>query len=485
MTPPDQPERDRIAAALDETLFVEAGAGSGKTRELVGRIVNLVTTGTAGIGAVAAITFTEKAAGELRDRVRRDLEAEHEQARHRRDLVVAERCASALDDLDGAAIGTLHSFARRLLVEHPIEAGLPPRIGVVDEVASAVAFDDRWDAFVDRLLANGEVERSLLLATAAGVRLNALRVIALEFNTNWDLAEAYAPAEPIEPPDWTPRLDALLREVLEACDERHDADDDDTLHLRLRRLHEWARRVSAASDELTKLSLLSPDSRPNGRGRGAKARWPDGYDLEALRTLVDGVCGRCDDLRGEVALAAVTRLAVELRRFTLEAAAERRRTGELEFHDLLVLARQLLRGPHAPTVRAALHHRYRHLLVDEFQDTDPIQVELATLIAGSAPEAGDRPWDEVDLRPGHLFFVGDPKQSIYRFRRADISLFLRAAERFGDDGGRVSLTTNFRAARSVVAAVNLVFRQLIQPQWHGGAPSQPSYEPLVAVRHDA
>ncbi|HZA76159.1 MAG TPA: UvrD-helicase domain-containing protein [Acidimicrobiales bacterium] len=482
---PDQAARDRIAAALDETLFVEAGAGSGKTRELVGRIVRLVTTGTAGIDAVAAITFTEKAAAELRDRVRRELDAELERAQRAGDSPVADRCTRALDDLDGAAIGTLHSFAQRLLVEHPIEAGLPPRIEVLDEVASTVAFDDRWAGFVEDLLANDEVERSLLLATSAGVRLNALRVIALAFNDNWDLAEAQAPSEPVEPPEWLPQLDSLLGELDGACDERHQADGDDTLHQRLCQLDEWADRVRAAGDEYTKLSLLSPENRPNGRGRGAKARWPDEYDLDGLRALIDRVCSGCEELRTEVGLAAVTRLAVELRRFTLDAAAERRRAGQLEFHDLLVLARQMLRGRHGGVVRAALQRRYRHLLIDEFQDTDPIQIELAVLIAGLDPSGGDQPWDEIEVRPGHLFFVGDPKQSIYRFRRADISLFLRVAERFGRDGHQLALTTNYRSTRSVIAAVNLVFGRLIQPQWHGSVRSQPSYEPLVAVRDDA
>jgi ATP-dependent helicase/nuclease subunit A len=482
---PDGEARGRIAEALGDTLFVEAGAGAGKTRELVGRIVNLVTTGTTGIDAVAAITFTEKAASELRDRVRRQLEGALERARGALDSTVAERCARALDDLDGAAIGTLHSFAQRLLTEHPIEAGLPPRIEVLDEVASTVAFDDRWAGFLDQLLANDAIERPLLLATAAGVRLNALRVVAIAFNDNWDLAEAQAPSEPVEPPEWTPRLDALMDELAGACDERYHAHDDDTLHERLCQLEDWADRVRAASDEYTKLGLLGSDNRPNGRGRGAKARWPDDYDLRGLRERIERVRTGCDELRTEVALSAVMRLAVDLRRFTLDAAAERRNAGQLEFHDLLVLARQMLRGPHAAVVRPALHRRYRHLLIDEFQDTDPIQIELAVLIAGLDPDAHDAPWERVEVRPGHLFFVGDPKQSIYRFRRADISLFLRAAERFGGDGGALRLSTNYRSTRSIIAVVNHVFGQLIQPQGHGGVRSQPAYEALVAVRDDA
>src|SRR5580704_11069781 len=142
--PPDQGARDRITEDLDATLFVEAGAGSGKTSALVNRVLALVTSGRAELRTVAAITFTEKAGAELRDRIRRQLESEAE-ADPGGD--VGGRCRLALDQLDGAPIGTLHSFAQRLLSEHPVEAGLPPRVEVLDEVSSSVAFDARWSAF--------------------------------------------------------------------------------------------------------------------------------------------------------------------------------------------------------------------------------------------------------------------------------------------------------------------------------------------------
>ncbi|HET6954884.1 MAG TPA: UvrD-helicase domain-containing protein, partial [Acidimicrobiales bacterium] len=469
---------------LDATLFVEAGAGSGKTRALVERIVRLVTSGTAGLDALAAITFTEKAAAELRDRVRRRLSDEHDDARAAADGERADRCRTALDDLDSAAIGTLHGFARRVLTEHPIEAGLPPRIEVLDEVGSAVAFDDRWARFLDQLLADPAVERPLLLATAAGVRVDHLRLIALAFEQNWDLAAPFAPAEPVEVRQWSETLEGLLAEIAAVGEERaHCCADDDKFLAQIGELDDWARRVGAASDEYTRLTLLSWI--PGGRANGRKPNWP-GYDLAGLKEHYNDLRERCMALRNDVAHAAVTRLAVDLRRFTLDAAAERRRAGELEFHDLLVLARDTLRDPvHGDAVRDALHRRYRHLLIDEFQDTDPIQIDLAVLIASPRPVVPGTAWDQVDTRAGHLFFVGDPKQSIYRFRRADISLFLRAAERFGVGGGRLSLTTNFRTGSAVIDLVNTVFAALITEQRRDGVPSQPAYEPFVAVRGDA
>ena len=121
---PDAEARRAIAEDLDQTLFVEAGAGSGKTKSLVDRVCALVTVKGVPMGEIAAVTFTEKAAAELRDRIRRELE--------QRALSAAEparsRATEALDELDGAAVSTLHAFAQRLLGEHPIEAHLPPRI---------------------------------------------------------------------------------------------------------------------------------------------------------------------------------------------------------------------------------------------------------------------------------------------------------------------------------------------------------------------
>ena len=142
----------------------------------------------------------------------------------------------------------------------------------------------------------------------------------------------------------------------------------------------------------------------------------------------------------------------------LEAAEARRADGRLEFHDLLVLTRNLLRD--RADVRATLQSRYQRLLLDEFQDTDPIQIEIAMRIAGGA-EATQDDWRDIKVPPGALFVVGDPKQSIYRFRRADIRMYLRAQLVLG---GEVKLTTNFRTVEPILDWVNAVFTQLITPR---------------------
>jgi ATP-dependent exoDNAse (exonuclease V) beta subunit len=484
----DADSRARIGTELDRTLFVEAGAGSGKTTALVQRVIALVCTGTAELREIAAITFTEKAGTELRDRVRRALQ---ETATENTDVDIAARCRTALDQLDGAAIGTLHSFAQRMLSENPIEAGLPPRIEVLDEVSSGVEFERRWSAFREQMLADPDLEHTLLLLLGTGVRAQALDLLATAFGDNWDLVAERVPETAPAPPAVASLLSPILTDVEAVCAERADCKDpDDKLFVRLVEIERFTKYLRSISDEFELLDALgeeSPVKCPGFRVTiGRSDNWPD---VNGVRGRVRAAGERLAEVRTQVGKACAERLGATIRRFTLQAAEERRAAGQLEFHDLLVLARQLLRdATHGPIVRSRLHSRYTRLLLDEFQDTDPIQIELAVRIAAADPNdpaLGSQDWDRVDVTPGRLFVVGDPKQSIYRFRRADISTFLRARDRFGDDAGElVRLTSNFRSAEPVIAWVNHVFANLFseRPDVDASIPSQPEYLPLDATR---
>src|SRR4051812_41826719 len=184
----DQDARDRIVrGGLDEGLFVEAGAGTGKTTQLVGRVVALVVDRGVPLREIAAITFTEAAASELRDRTREELER---RAATDDDPDVRQRCVDALADADVAAIGTLHSFAQRLLGEHPVEVGLPPRVEVLDEVRSAIEFQTRWDRFVNELFADPRYTAILVRAVLLDVYVDrlhgpSLRDVAVVFGESW------------------------------------------------------------------------------------------------------------------------------------------------------------------------------------------------------------------------------------------------------------------------------------------------------------
>jgi ATP-dependent exoDNAse (exonuclease V) beta subunit len=486
--PPDQVARDRISQDLDATLFVEAGAGSGKTWALVNRVLALVAEKDIELRHIAAITFTEKAGAELRDRLRDVLEKKEVADP---ESVVGTRCRVALEQLDGAAIGTLHSFAQRLLSEHPMEAGLPPRIEVLDEVSSAVAFDARWSSFRDRLLSDPALERTVLLLFSSGVKPAALETLAQVFNDNWDLVEERVPADAPDPPSVQSLLAAAVAKIRAAC-AVPCRDPADKLRVRLDEIALRMAAVATMEDEFDLLEAIGPQADPKlpsfkVGGIGKAASWA--CDLAELKTQVREVGEALDAVGTHIANACAERLGSTIREFTLEGARGRRSEGQLEFHDLLVLARALLRdAQHGPAVRSTLHTRYQRLLLDEFQDTDPIQVELAVRIAAADPEsalAGSLRWDLVDVAPGHLFIVGDPKQSIYRFRRADISTFLRAAERFGTrDGGMVELTANFRTVAPVIDWVNHTFRALMDEpdDVDVPVPSQAVYLALEATR---
>ena len=466
----DQVDRDAIEDELNSTLFVEAGAGSGKTTALVARVKSLLDTGVA-MENIAAITFTEKAAAELKNRLREKLS---ESGDH----------PEALDQLDGAAITTLHGFALRILSQHAIEAGLPPRL----EVSPTEAFEDRWVEFQSRLLHSSEQEHALVLARILGLNMGHLRDLARILDSNWDLAaremgKQPPPTGPIGLPDvsgfpiWFDEVAALSMYCTDPSDRM------------LPKLHAIAERAKllrgAAGDPDQILRLLFVPGLSFTRS-GQKGNWPDEESDDPplrevaaqLRELGDAI----KDLRAYVADVLIERLTLVLAAFTLEAAEDRRRLGVLEYHDLLVLARDLLRHPqHGQEVRGALAGRYQRLLLDEFQDTDPIQIEVAKLIA--TPSGDHRHWSELHDEAGRLFFVGDPKQSIYRFRRADIALYTQAGQARTVD--RKSLTRNFRSVEPILDWINALFKGFMAPPSPSEQHVQPNYQALEPVRKQA
>ena len=477
--PADQASRDLITTTgLDQTLFVEAGAGTGKTTALVERVKSLVLDADVALEHIAAITFTEAAASELRDRIRVAFEKERAGAadEHRK-----TRCDAAIAASDLAAISTLHGFARRILGDHPLAVGLPPRLTILDEVSSSLAREAWWERFVDVLYDDPSNEEILTRAALCGVPLEprypghaTLKGIAVALNQSWDRIDTAADAAhpPLAPVDFGP-FDRAADEV-EALPGRC-LDPADAL---LSHLHKTVlptlRSVTDQADPGQKLRALKEATWGPGTG-GKAAAWEGG--AAAAKAQIKALNTARDELIRAVSNDLLQRLLTVVCDAVRSAAEGRRTEGALEFHDLLVLCRRLLRR--SPEARSALHRRYSHLLLDEFQDTDPIQIELAVLIASSV-DGGEVPkWQDAHVESGKLFFVGDPKQSIYRFRRADIDLFLRARETFGGATGTVKLVSNFRTVPPVVRWLNELFARLMPAEIER---SQPAYEALVAHR---
>lgn len=457
----DQADRDRIRDSLDETLFVEAGAGTGKTEALVGRIVSLIASGDVRADQIAAITFTEKAAAELYDRVlerldqRRDAETDPELER---------RFAQAAEDLDSAAIETLHAFAARILRMHPIEAGLPPGFTVIDESEASLKFAERWSQALDEMLDDESLGEHLLAAFDAGMQLDDLRAVARSMHADWDRAESASALLPIG--DLASQIKEAVGPLRALTEARHSCSNaQDLLAQNLADIEatisEVQSLVESDSSGSTLRHYLSDPGVKIGPGHGGSGKNWDGADR--VRAIKDEIKlqAHVPGLIRAIAFAPITASILNrIRKFVIDYADERRLRGELEFQDLLVRASRLLQRD--ASVAQAVGNRFRRLLIDEFQDNDPLQTQIADAIAGG--------------EPGRLFFVGDPKQSIYRFRRADIRQF--NAVKAQREEGLVLLSQNFRSAPGVTEFVNAVFEPLMLE----GGSQQAQWEDLQAFR---
>ena len=456
----DAAARRSIREELSATLFVEAGAGTGKTAALVGRILETVRSGRCSLGEIAAITFTEAAAAELRERIRTAVTTAAAEAPA--DL----RLRAAAAEVGEAVITTIHGFCKRLLGDFPLEAGLPLRFEVLDDVAATVAFEQRFLAFLDSLYDEPGARALLAAASCLQITPPQLRLLARQLDERWHEAPSGALPGGLEAEIERRVTDAVGR-VVDGCDvlaglAAQCRDGEDALARRIAGLAAERRRAEEGADWMDALRWLVEVQIRRAGNLGRRESWAP-VEVQEVRDALAGVeAARAEALAGIADLVVsslVTRLGAEAHR----AAAARRSAGTLYFHDLLVLADELLRR--SPRARAAARGRFRRLYVDEFQDTDPLQLEivlqLGTAEGATAPEAG------------RLFFVGDPQQSIYRFRGADATAYLRARAALGV-GEPTRLFTNFRSVPAVLEWVNAVFARLLA----GGA----GYTPLVPVR---
>ncbi len=463
----DQPARDAIVNHHDHNLFVDAGAGSGKTKQLVDRVVAMVATGYLdSVSGLAAITFTENAATELRTRIREALEDAADE-RSGRPADERTRCDAALQALDDAAITTLHGFASRLLADAPLEAGLPPGFRVQDAVRSSIDRDAWWRSLLDDWYDDDTLAEVWRTGLTLDLNPSYLKEVLDSFDGNWDLL--------LDNPITVAALPSLdadaildpLRNLIDYAGGR--GPEGDTLTERIDEL--LTPLLLEASGEEDPLQVLAIMRGASLRGAGYADAWSrvglskataSGY-LDAARDARDAQLTACRE-------AVTTALCERLRVAVLAHAEQRRDKGELWFHDLLVYAVRLLRRD--GEIRAAMRDRWQVICVDEFQDTDPLQVELVHLIAG----VDEGEWRDADIDGGRLFFVGDPKQSIYRFRRAEVGLFAQVRDLYGD---RVlGLVQNFRSRPAIINVVNAAFTELLRDDVVIG------YQPLRAARPD-
>ncbi len=473
---------DRQSRVLAETTFdrnvvVVAGAGTGKTTLLVNRLVNLVMKEPEPVPVtqVVALTFTNKAATEMKMRLRERLVAlasgldagdggavSAAELRERYRLStesIRRRADAALQDLEKAQIGTLHSFAAHVLRLHPLESGVDPAFGEDDGLRFEEHFTRSWDLWLDRELSREGANHALWRRTLGAASLDQIAEAARALCSELiDLEQLRLQTEQAA-------LPLPLRRWL--CEGRERASFLLTAHDRPKRRK--IEHMLAATEKLFGLAAelgadgvmgLNADERDTLRkdvGNGV-AGWNEdeleesGRLIKTAQRLLTVDQGFFRDL-----LSLLAPFVSAVRRSFL---AE----GWLSFDGLLARARALLRGH--PAVRERMKRDYRAVLVDEFQDTDPVQYEILLYLA-EHPGTSAESWQDVELTPGKLFIVGDPKQSIYAFRRADIEAFDRVVKKIEAGGGVVhTLTTNFRSDAAVLEPINEMFDRLFQRREH-------------------
>ena len=487
MTAADGGARRAIATALDDTLIVEAAAGTGKTTELVGRIVHILAEGHAEVGEIVAVTFTEKAAGELKLRLRERLDRERTASATNADR--RGRLDAALKQLEEAHVNTIHGFCADLLRERPVEAGVDPLFEVLTESAAQRLFDDAFGRWLQEQLANPPegIRRALRRTSFGGDEgpIDRLR------NAAWDLAGWRDFAGPWMRPTFNRNadIDAAAVALHELADlTRNPSSKNDPLFYGtepVRRLSDELRLQQAFGDspgdavydgwEAGLVDLSRDRVLANARhGRGTS------YREGALRQHVIGAMeelrGRLDRFRMDADANLAALLQAELRGAIDRYQQMKAKAGALDFLDLLLYARNLVKSN--PQVRQGFQRRFKRIFVDEFQDTDPLQAEILLLLSADDPGVTD--WRNARPAPGSLFLVGDPKQSIYRFRRADVSIYRDVCRQLERSGGRMlELTTSFRGVPEIQACVNAAFA----PVMNGDeATLQASYVPLATHR---
>jgi len=394
---PNPEQQDAIEAT--GRVFVSAGAGTGKTAVLVERFVRAVCDHGVDVDSILVITYTKRAAGELRTRIRAEL-----RRRGRHDLA---------RELDGAWISTIHGFCNRLLKAYPFQAGLDPRFRELDESQAAVLSGEAFDEALGSFCADDDPDRVRLLTTygARGLRRMITGIYETLRSAGRDLVLELGER---------PALDERLAELREAA--RCVLEDASATDLQ---------RASAGA----LLDAVAGDPRPD-----------DLLDLSAHRAKGERAAS-VEEARLVVEQAALDELAMRdrdlvqtlLDGFAEAYAAAKRRESALDFEDLQLVARTLLRDH--PEIRDREALRLRAIMVDEFQDTNRLQSELIEFLANGLGERD-------------LFFVGDEFQSIYGFRHADVQVF--RGRREAEGGGR-ALVRNYRSRPEVLAAVNHLF----------------------------
>ncbi|MEX2492974.1 MAG: UvrD-helicase domain-containing protein [Nitrospirales bacterium] len=492
---PDADARRIGETTFDRNVVVLAGAGTGKTTLLVNRLLHalLREPHPLRITEMVALTFTNKAANEMKGRLREALHEllaacqspsltgdsakvkleEFQERYHVSTDHIQEKVTCALNDLEKAHIATLHSFAAHVLRLYPLECGVDPHFQEDDGTQFLEIFSGAWTSWIDEAFGEQGAHHAQWREILDVVDLKGIREFALALCDDLiALRDLQAQLDSVIPSpavgSWLQRnRQAILRLLQEYA------------HPKPRKIEKMlavAERVFdlMAQEGWVGVNNVEGDERAllsSAVGQAPKGWSPEDF-LEARRIVQNAHrLVNVDERFLNRAIRLLEPFVQHVRRLYANK-------GWIRFDGLIVRVRDVLRD--YPRVREQLKADFQAIMIDEFQDTDPLQYEILLFLG---EQFGDhcRQWDAIRLVPGKLFIVGDPKQSIYAFRRADIQAFDHVVRKLTEDGGVVcTLTTNFRSGPEVLEVVNAVFDRVFVQEDH----VQPSNVPLMVGRRE-
>lgn len=484
--PPDHAQRQAAIRERDRNVWIDAGAGTGKTSTLVNRVVNLIApleeATPLALDRIAVLTFTRRAAGELKLKIREELLSALATASlepRRRRLLVA-----ALAKLDSAYVGTIHSFADRLLRKVPVEASLSPHHEIAEDDSLLL---EQSFLRLHHAAQHGTLRGQLTGSDSESLAMEAMQSLSaalrcglqshtreLEFYSYYGLDAFFSSivrtrdVRPVvtEPPRLEfDRLRGNMREFLDLA-ERAGGDSRFARWLR-----STGRRIERVFREDDPAVLFSEVAAPIFDKRRSSRRPKKGADCggDELLWRIWKILDVGPPHRDTGPLALGDELTIPLHEwlgyrlvrvspvFVSLYEEVKREAGVLDHVDLLLKLRNLIRRD--KPARRLFQSLFDHIVVDEFQDTDPLQAEILLFLCERGQSAGQ--WEDVEVQDGRLTLVGDPKQSIYRFRRADIAMYEAMRQRVAPRALRVRLQTNFRSSPSLIGFFNDRFREIL------------------------
>ncbi|MCB0326600.1 MAG: UvrD-helicase domain-containing protein [Bdellovibrionales bacterium] len=438
ITPIDQSARLEAIESPIEAISVVAGAGCGKTTLLTDRYVDLLISDQRSPREIVAITFTEKSALELKQRIRQKL--------------LAHDMHEALQEIEYAPIGTIHSFCFSLLREHPFEAELDPAVGQFDDVELSLFLHKHFRSWFAQYAPS--VQESFYRWFSHGLNFEHIRQLALGLYLH---RQFHLPDIAFQNIDLDSFLFELREEALHYWKLAQDtcAVTSDEGYQNIEKLYQQLQNLehlSQVEKEKLILSQLSFSS------KGAQKNWLDKEACKAQKKFFASKKIQASELSSHIRRRSLKEVLDFVSSFPSFLQVQKMKEAKIDFDDLLIKSYEMLK--HHPSVRAHYQSVFSHFLIDEFQDTDPLQMKIFSLLLG-----GNEQQMFSHEQKQRLFIVGDQNQSIYRFRQASVEIYQKVRKQIQEKGQELSIHQNFRSTEKILSWVNDSFDHVFDGQY--------------------